>query len=305
MKKYNSIIVLGPTASGKTKFAVAMAHALHGEIISIDSRQVYQYMDIGTGKDYADYQLGDKTIPSHLMDLLKPTEKFNVFAFLHAFNKAWDEITSREKLPVLCGGTGLYYDVLLKKNELVAVPVNESLRRELEKKSKPELENILRSYPAHTSYKFDFSTIKRLVRAIEVMQYLEHKEVPKSIFKDLRPFMVGIKTDVETRRKKISARLEQRLQNGLVEEAEKLLDMGIGHEQLQYFGLEYKFLSLYLLGKLDKNEMFKQLESAIHQYARRQMTWFRKMEREGFHIHWMDAHETQNAIEQYQQDELL
>lgn len=295
MSRYNSIIVLGPTASGKTKLAVQVARVLQGEILSIDSRQVYQKLDIGTGKDYADY--GE--IPYHLIDLVPPGQRFNVYDFLNAFNTAWDDVIQRQRLPVLCGGTGLYYDVLLKKNELVAVPVNEKLRLSLQNKTKPELEQILKAFSQHNRYPFDFSTTKRLTRAIEVMHYLEHNAVPTSSFKDIRPLIIGIKTDVETRRQNISLRLKQRLGNGLVEEAENLLAMGISHEQLRYFGLEYKFLSMYLSGEIDREQLFARLETAIHQYARRQMTWFRKMEREGFDIHWLTNGEVDKAVELY------
>lgn len=301
MHRYNSIIVLGPTASGKTRFAVALAMALNGEVISMDSRQVYRRLDIGTGKDYGDYTVGGTTVPYHLIDMVEPNERFNVFDFLRAFNRGWDNILEREKLPVLCGGTGLYYDVLLKKNELVAVPVNETLRSELLKLSKTELEEKLRAYPDHRKFTFDFSTAKRLIRAIEIMEYLKGNEAPVTVFKDIRPLIIGIKTDVETRRKNISQRLQQRLKNGLIGEAENLLLSGVTHEQLQYFGLEYKFLSLYLRGELSKEEMFTRLETAIHQYARRQMTWFRKMEREGFDIHWMENNEIEKAITLFNQ----
>jgi len=297
LSRYNSIIVLGPTASGKTKMAVQLAYTLQGEIVSIDSRQVYQKLDIGTGKDYADYVVNGVNIPYHLIDLVEPTQKFNVYDFLLAFNQSWDDLLQRKKLPVLCGGTGLYYDVLLKKNALVAVPVNENLRQELETKPKPELEKILRSYSNYNQYHFDFSTSKRLVRAIEIMLYLEKNETPFTLFKDIKPLVIGTQTELEIRRKNISLRLEQRLNNGLIEEAEQLIQQGVSHEQLQYFGLEYKFLSLYLKGELSRADMQQKLETAIHQYARRQMTWFRKMEREGVNIHWIKPNEWQKAVD--------
>lgn len=303
MSRYNSIIVLGPTASGKTKMAVQLAYALNGEIVSIDSRQVYKKLDIGTGKDYGDYHIKGTTVPYHLIDLVTPTQKFHVYDFLQAFNHTWDDLAQRQKLPVLCGGTGLYYDVLLKKNTLVAIPVNNELRHELEKKTKPELEKLLRSYAHHTQFAFDFSTSKRLVRAIEVMTYLEKNEMPAPTFKKIHPLIMGTKTDVDTRRKNISLRLEKRLNEGLITEVEQLLQMGVSHEQLQYFGLEYKFLSLYLKGELNRQEMQTKLETAIHQYARRQMTWFRKMEREGFHIHWLPPTEWEKAMELFLKQE--
>jgi tRNA dimethylallyltransferase len=298
--KYNCIIILGPTASGKTKLAVEIAREKNllavkagGEIISIDSRQVYKKLNIGTGKDLEEY--GE--IPYHLIDIVEPTEKYHVHAFAKDFYKIFSEIKERGNLPILCGGTGLYFDTLLKKNELIAVPIDEGLRKYAEDKTYEDLLNTLLHNTYFSRYKFDTSTKKRVVRALEILEYAQkNKNVPHVLYHDLKPLIIGVKTSLEQRRNNISKRLRSRITNGLIEEAQGLIRDGISHEQLQYFGLEYKFLSLYLLGKLTKEEMVTQLETAIHQYAKRQMTWWRKMEREGFKINWVEDFQEADSL---------
>lgn len=289
---HNCIIILGPTASGKTKLAVETARLFNGEIISIDSRQVYKKLDIGTGKDLADY--GE--IPYHLIDILEPTENYHVHAFANDFYKAFGEIQLRGKLPVLCGGTGLYYDTVLKKNQLIAIPNNPTLRQVLATKTTAQLVEWIKKDTMAKNYKFDTSTQKRLVRAIEILEYLKINPAPPIQFHELKPVIFGRKTTLDQRRAYISWRLVDRLENGLIEEAQNLIHSGVTHEQLQYFGLEYKFLSYYLLGKITRDQLFTQLETAIHQYAKRQMTWWRKMEREGFIIHWVSDFEELKTI---------
>jgi tRNA dimethylallyltransferase len=284
---YNCIIILGPTASGKTKLAVETAKACGGEIISIDSRQVYKMLNVGTGKDMHEYD----EISYHLIDIVEPTERYHIFAFANDFYNAFAEIQSRGKIPVLCGGTGLYFDTILKKNKLIAIPVNESLRGQLKHKQVSELVEILNSFEKVRNYRFDTSTHKRLVRAIEIMRYLKQNPNPHVNFHDLRPLIFGIKTTLEQRRSRISQRLVDRIGNGLIEEAEGLLNLGITHDQLLYFGLEYKYLSDLILEKISYSDFLNQLETAIHQYAKRQMTWWRKMEREGFIINWIENFE--------------
>jgi len=281
---HNCIIILGPTASGKTKLAVETARACNGEIISIDSRQVYKKLDIGTGKDLHEYE----EIPYHLIDLVEPALRYNVHAFAHDFYNAFGEIRGRGKMPVLCGGTGLYFDTILKKNDLIGIPVQPVLRSFLEKRSREELLDMVDSYKYQGTYRFDTSSTKRLIRAIEILGYLKTNAVPVTPFQNLKPLIFAPKTTLEQRRKNISLRLKHRLENGMIEEARGLLEQGVSHEQLQYFGLEYKFLSLFLQNKINMEQLYVQLETAIHQYAKRQMTWWRKMEREGYKINWVE-----------------
>lgn len=287
LNQHNCIIVLGPTASGKTKKAVELALQYNGEIISVDSRQVYQHLNIGTGKDLQEYNGTGTSVPYHLIDLVEPTAFFHVFDYVNAFYKAFQSIQNQGKLPVLAGGTGLYFDVLLKKSKLIAVPVNETLRHQLQLLDHAQLKQHYSSFSNKTDYSFDTSTVKRTIRAIEVLTWLNEHALPNTPFHDLNPYIIGIKTSLEERKQRISLRLQNRLKSGMIEEAEGLLKRGVTHEQLQFFGLEYKYLSLYLQGKLNLAEMTQRLETAIHQYAKRQMTWFRKMEREGFVIHWI------------------
>ena len=285
---YDLITILGPTASGKTSLAAALAARLKTEIISGDSRQVYCRMDLGTGKDLADYVVDGCHIPYHLIDIVPPGYKYNVFEFQRDFLAAYRSVRERGMLPVLCGGTGMYLESVLKGYKLLPVPENPELRARLSSKSLEELTEILSSYKQlHNST--DVDTVKRAVRAIEIEEYYLHQPVDARSFPNLHSLIVGVDIDRELRREKISRRLRQRLDEGMVDEVRNLLDSGIAPEDLIYYGLEYKYLTLYVIGAMSYEEMFRQLEIAIHQFAKRQMTWFRGMERRGFTIHWIDA----------------
>lgn len=286
--KYDLITILGPTASGKTPLAAALADRMDTEIISGDSRQVYREMDLGTGKDLADYTVNGRQIPYHLIDIAEPGYKYNVFEFQRDFLKAYEEVTAKGKLPILCGGTGMYIESVLKGYRLIPVPENKELREKLADMSLDELTSILAGYKKlHNST--DVDTVKRAIRAIEIEEYYLHEEVDARPFPKLESLIIGVNIDREHRREKISRRLRQRLDEGMVDEVRKLIDKGIPAEDLVYYGLEYKYLTLYVTGQLTYDEMVSQLEIAIHQFAKRQMTWFRGMERRGFNIHWIDA----------------
>lgn len=286
--EYDLITILGPTASGKTSLAVALADRLHTEIISADSRQVYRRMNLGTGKDLADYEIGGHKIPYHLIDIVEPGYKYNVFEFQRDFLKAYEDIRGRGMLPVLCGGTGMYLESVLKGYRLLPVPENPELRERLSSKPLEELTSILASYKKlHNST--DVDTAKRAVRAIEIEEYYRSQPVEAREFPVIRSLIVGVDIGREQRREKITRRLRQRLDEGMVDEVRSLLAEGIKPEDLIYYGLEYKYLTLYATGQMSYEEMSGQLETAIHQFAKRQMTWFRGMERRGFTIHWVDA----------------
>ena len=286
--KYDLITILGPTASGKTSLATALADKLGTEIISGDSRQVYRRMDLGTGKDLADYTIEGRSVPYHLIDIVEPGYKYNVFEYQRDFLKAYESIVAKDKLPVLCGGTGMYIESVLKGYRLLPVPENPELRASLEGKSLEELARILEGYKKlHNST--DVDTAKRAIRAIEIEEYYKQQPLEYREFPSLKSLIIGVDIDRELRREKITRRLKQRLDEGMVDEVRGLLAEGIGAENLIYYGLEYKFLTQYAIGELTYEEMFHQLETAIHQFAKRQMTWFRGMERRGFVIHWLDA----------------
>lgn len=286
--KYDLITILGPTASGKTPLATALADRLGTEIISGDSRQVYRRMDLGTGKDLADYTIEGRSVPYHLIDIVEPGYKYNVFEYQRDFLKAYESIVDKGKLPILCGGTGMYLESVLKGYRLLPVPENPELRASLEGKSLQELTLILEDYKKlHNST--DVDTAKRAIRAIEIEEYYKQQPPEYREFPALKSLIVGVDIDRELRREKITRRLKQRLDEGMVEEVRGLLAEGISAESLIYYGLEYKFLTQYVIGELTYEEMFHQLETAIHQFAKRQMTWFRGMERRGFVIHWLDA----------------
>lgn len=285
---YDLVTILGPTASGKTPLAVALAYRLNAEIISGDSRQVYRRMDLGTGKDLADYVVDGKRIPYHLIDIVEPGYKYNVFEFQRDFLQAYDDIRERGVLPILCGGTGMYIESVLKGYKLLPVPENPELRASLADKSLDELTTILAGYKKlHNST--DVDTVKRAIRAIEIEEYYRQQPVSAREFPAINSLVIGVDIDRDLRRTKITRRLKQRLDEGMVDEVRALLDAGIPAEDLIYYGLEYKYLTLYAVGQLTYDEMFHQLEIAIHQFAKRQMTWFRGMERRGFNIHWIDA----------------
>ena len=285
---YDLVTILGPTASGKTPLAVALAYRLNAEIISGDSRQVYRRMDLGTGKDLADYVVDGKRIPYHLIDIVEPGYKYNVFEFQRDFLQAYDDIRQRGVIPILCGGTGMYIESVLKGYKLLPVPENPELRASLADKSLDELTTILAGYKKlHNST--DVDTVKRAIRAIEIEEYYRQQPVSAREFPAINSLVIGVDIDRDLRRTKITRRLKQRLDEGMVGEVRALLDAGIPAEDLIYYGLEYKYLTLYAVGQLTYDEMFHQLEIAIHQFAKRQMTWFRGMERRGFNIHWIDA----------------
>ena len=288
MNNYELITIIGPTASGKTAFAAALAARLDTEIISGDSRQVYRSMDIGTGKDLADYVVDGKQIPYHLIDICNPGDKYNVFEYQHDFHKAFEEIRKKGKLPILCGGTGMYIESVLRGFKLLDVPQNPALRESLKGKSLAELEQILASYNVLHN-KTDVDSAQRAIRAIEIEEFYKTEAPDKREYAPINSLIIGVDIDRELRREKISRRLRARLDEGMVDEVRAILATGVKPEDLIYYGLEYKFLTLYIIGQLTYDEMISQLEIAIHQFAKRQMTWFRGMERRGLHIHWLDA----------------
>lgn len=288
MDSYQIITVLGPTASGKTAFAAALAQKLDTEIISADSRQIYRSMDIGTGKDLADYVINGKSVPYHLIDICDPGYKYNVFEYQHDFFKAYKEITAKGKMPVLCGGTGMYIEAVLKGYKLLDVPQNPELREQLKQKSLSELESILSSYKTLHN-KTDVDTAQRAIRAIEIEEYYKTQAPDANEYEPLNSLIIGIDISRELRREKISRRLRSRLEEGMVDEVRNIINTGVAPDDLIYYGLEYKYLTLYIIGQLSFEEMVSQLEIAIHQFAKRQMTWFRGMERRGHTIHWLDA----------------
>ena len=288
MVNYDLITILGPTASGKTPLAVALAYKLDTEIISGDSRQIYRRMDLGTGKDLADYVVNGHQVPYHLIDIVDPGYKYNVFEYQRDFLAAYNKVKQKGKLPVLCGGTGMYLESVLKGYRLLPVPENPQLRTSLADKSLEELTQMLSTYKKlHNST--DVDTVKRAIRAIEIEEYYKQQPPEYREFPVLNSLIIGVDIDRELRRQKITRRLKQRLDEGMVDEVKALLEGGIASEDLIYYGLEYKYLTLYAPGVLSFDDMFRQLETAIHQFAKRQMTWFRGMERRGLTIHWLDA----------------
>jgi tRNA dimethylallyltransferase len=287
-QKTNLIVVTGPTASGKTAFAAQLALPLNGEIISADSRQVYRGMDKATGKDFKDYIVGGKHIPYYLVDIVDPGYEYNVFEFQKDFIAAFGAIHNNGSLPILCGGTGLYIESVLKGYKLIDVKENKELRESLNKKTDAELVEKLKSYKTPHNLT-DIRDRKRLMRAVEIQQYnAEHPEMDFS-FPEIHPVIFGIHFDRATLRKRITDRLDARLNSGMVEEVRALLRKGMTPEQLKFYGLEYKYLTQFVIGEICYNDMFNLLNTAIHQFAKRQMTWFRKMEREGSTIHWIDG----------------
>ena len=287
------ITILGPTASGKTTFAAHLAAIQSGEILSGDSRQVYRGMDIGTGKDLSDYIVDGKAIPYHLIDICNPRTKYNLFRYQEDFMKAHEDIRKRGAQPILCGGTGLYIESVLKGYHLSPVPQNEVLRQELAHKTLDELTEILKQLKQQQGDSLhnttDVDSCQRAIRAIEIETYnLQHPTTERE-YPPIPSVIIGLNIDREARRQKITQRLKARLNAGMIAEIEELLQQGIPADDLIYYGLEYKFVTEYVVGKLPFEEMFRQLEIAIHQFAKRQMTWFRGMERRGFTIHWIDA----------------
>jgi tRNA dimethylallyltransferase len=288
--QYNLVTILGPTATGKTTLAAHLAARINGEVISADSRQVYRGMDLGTGKDYDDYFVNGVEVPSHLVDIEDAGVHYNVYRFQNDFIRVFEEIRSRGKMPVLCGGSGLYIEAVLKNYRLIEVPPNRELRRELEGKSLAELTAILKAMKPRLHNETDVETDRRAIRAIEIEKYYAAHPQMDSEMPEVRSLNIGVQFDRETRRRRITERLRQRLENGMLDEVRKLLDSGLTPEQLIYYGLEYKYLTLHLTGELSYDKMFAQLEIAIHQFAKRQMTWFRGMEKRGTPIHWINGH---------------
>lgn len=288
MQNYDMITILGPTACGKTALATAFAAENNGEIISADSRQVYRGMDIGTGKDLEDFCVNGYNVPYHLIDIADAGEKYNLFEYQKDFFEAYSDIRQRGCLPVLCGGTGLYIESVLKGYRLLPVPENKELRQSLERKSLAELTEILATYKSlHNNT--DTDTAKRAIRAIEIEEYYRSHDITERAVPEVKSLIVGIDIDRDERRRKITERLKHRLEHGMVEEIRGLIDSGVAPEDLIYYGLEYKYVTLYATGQMTYDEMFTSLETAIHQFAKRQMTWFRGMERRGFHIEWISA----------------
>ncbi|AEI51103.1 tRNA (adenosine(37)-N6)-dimethylallyltransferase MiaA [Runella slithyformis] len=286
------IIILGPTACGKTHLATHLAYALDGEIISADSRQVYRGMDIGTGKDLKEYVVNNQSIPYHLIDVVEAGEMYNVHRFQQDFYTVLKDVQARDRWPILCGGTGLYIEAVVKKHRFTAVPIDETLRDQLQQLSNEELLEKFKATPSEYTPLADTSTRKRLLRAIEIATFLvkhpfQTVQSPKESVSEFQLF--GLSLPVEERRERITRRLHERLQNGMIEEVQQLLNRGISADRLIYYGLEYKFITQYLLGLSEYGTMVERLNVGIHQFAKRQMTFFRKMERDGLPIQWLDA----------------
>lgn len=287
------ITILGPTACGKTSLAAALAADIHGEIISGDSRQVYRGMDIGTGKDLADYRVGDISVPYHLIDIVEPGTKYNVYQYQRDFMRAYDDIVGRGVTPVLCGGSGLYLEAVLRGYRMAPVPENKQLRQSLEGKSLTELTEMLNDIKTRKGLRMhnttDVDTAKRAIRAIEIELYQdEHPEETEDI-QPVDSLVIGLQIEVEQRRERITRRLKARFDEGMADEIRRIIDNGVAPEDLIYYGLEYKYVTEYVIGQRDFEETFRLLEIAIHQFAKRQMTWFRGMERRGVKIHWIDS----------------
>ncbi len=281
---------MGPTASGKTELACRLAYDLKGEIISADSRQVYKDMDIGTGKDIEEYQVMGKAIPYHLIDIREAGYKYNIFEFQTDFLKAFNIINQKNHQAILCGGSGLYLETALSGNSFLGIPKNDILRAELAELTDSELQNRWDNLPAKLKEKLDCNTNKRMIRSIEIANYIhEHPDWKPVQYPNFDSVIFGIDIDRDLRRTKITKRLSYRLNNGLYEEVQKLLDKGLSFEDLAYYGLEYKWLGNYFQGKITKKELFEGLNIAIHQFSKRQMTWFRRMEKQGYHINWINA----------------
>ena len=287
--KFDMVTILGPTASGKTEVAVNLALKVNGEIISADSRQIYRNMDLGTGKDLDEYRVNGIDVPYHLIDIEEAGYQYNVFEYQRDFLGVYDGIRRKGSFPVMCGGSGMYLEAILKGYRLIQVPVNDGRRDELQHLSLDELTVILQHYKTINNTS-DTENKKRAIRAIEIEEFcLAHPETDLS-FPTIKSLIIGVKFDRDSRRKRITARLKQRLDNGMIDEVKKLIDNGLKPDDLTYYGLEYKYLTLYITGKLTYDEMFSGLNTAIHQFAKRQMTWFRKMERDGFEIKWLDGY---------------
>lgn len=289
MGPYNLVAILGPTASGKTALAAHLASRIDGQVISADSRQVYRGMDIGTGKDLDDYIVNGRQVPVHLINIADAGYQYNVFEYQRDFLNVYNDLAAKGIFPILCGGSGLYLEAVLRNYRLIQVPVNDSLRQQLEIKTLEELTEILKSYKSNLHNVTDIENKKRAIRAIEIEQFYAENRVIDLKMPDLKSLVIGVKFDRDERRVRITKRLHKRLSSGMIEEVKALLDHGLQPEDLIYYGLEYKWITQYLTGEYTYDEMVSKLEIAIHQFAKRQMTWFRKMERDGINIHWIDG----------------
>lgn len=289
MKPYNLLTILGPTASGKTGLAAQLAYTLGGEVISADSRQVYRGMDIGTGKDLADYLVEGTRVKAHMVDIVDAGYQYNVYEYQQDFLKVFADMQMRGKFPVLCGGSGLYLEAILNNYRLIQVPVNRELRDELENKSLTELTDILKSMKSELHNITDIVNEKRAIRAIEIERFNAGNHTLDFNMPEMNSLVVGVRYDRNSERKRITQRLHQRLKEGMVDEVRDLLHTGIQPDDLIYYGLEYKYITLYLQGEITWEHMVEKLNTAIHQFAKRQMTWFRRMERQGTLIHWIDG----------------
>jgi tRNA dimethylallyltransferase len=285
---YDLVVITGPTATGKTALAAKLALNTGGEVVSADSRQVYRSMDIGTGKDLSDYVVDGVSVPCHLIDIAEPGYRYNVFEYQRDFLEVYSDLKKRSVFPVVCGGSGMYVDSVISGYKLLAVPPDYKLRSELENKTMGELTEILSSYK-QLHNKTDIDTKKRAIRAIEIEAYYNSDKYNVPSIPQIKSLVVGVKFDRETRRERISRRLRERIEGGMIDEVKGLMERGIDSETLIYYGLEYKYITLYLIGKIEYREMFRCLEIAIHRFAKRQMTWFRGMERKGIKIHWLDG----------------
>jgi tRNA dimethylallyltransferase len=285
---HDILVITGPTATGKTRLAAMVADRLGGEVISADSRQVYRGMDIGTGKDLSDYTVEGRRVPVHMVDIVDAGYRYNVYEYQRDFLKVIEDLSARGVFPVVCGGSGMYVDSIVSGYRLVQVPVNASLRALLTGRSLEELTGILSQYKSLHN-KTDVDTVKRAVRAIEIADWYAHHPVDESPFPVRSPLVTAVFVDRETRRQRISDRLHMRLEEGMIEEVQRLLAGGIHPDDLIYYGLEYKYITLYLMNRLSQEEMVQKLEVEIHRFAKRQMTWFRGMERRGIAINWIDG----------------
>lgn len=299
---YDSIMVLGPTASGKTQLAVELASICRGEVLSADSRMVYRKLDIGTGKDLHEYHNNGNHIPYHLIDLVDPEEDYHIYRYQEDFRQAFEKVKAKHKTPVICGGSGLYLEAVLYDYQHTSIPVNEALRLELQDMPLEFLQKkISQTRAAQMPEALSSDTHKRAVRSLEILDYLEkHPEFEFKKAAPIHPFVLGLNPDLNLRRSKIENRLKLRLNQGLIDEVEHLMKEGLSYERLQFFGLEYKFVSDYLIEKIKITELKELLTIAIQQFAKRQMTWFRKMERYGLEIHWVEGfEEASNLIPKY------
>jgi tRNA dimethylallyltransferase len=291
----NLIVLLGPTASGKTRMAVRLGREFGSEIISADSRQVYRGLDIGTGKDLAEYAADGRPVPCHLIDIVEPAEEFSVFEYQSRFYRLFLSLREKGILPIMVGGSGLYLDAVIRGYRMTAVPVNAGLRRDLEILGREDLERRLRSLRTSFHNSTDFTDRNRMIRAIEIAEGSAGGDRKATAFPDIRPFIIGLRWDREVLRRRITRRLEERIQAGLIDEARHLHQSGLNWERMEALGLEYRYASRHLRGKMDREEMFKALNVQIHRFAKRQLSWFRRMERQGTVIHWVEGDDVRRA----------